>query len=146
MIDTKLVTCNGCFDGLHPGHLFFLGFCRALGDKLIVGINHDDYVCKAKHRDPYYSQEERSKALMNLGFVDQVIVFEEDTPNEMLLRVNPDIHCTGEEYGENCPESEVCKKIWAELVLVPRINFWSTSHLDEVNKSFVSSYMNRLLI
>jgi len=145
-VDTKLVTCNGCFDGLHPGHLFFLGFCRGLGSELIVGINHDDYILQAKKRNPYYSQEERSKALLSLGFVNRVVVFEEDTPNEMLRKLKPSIHCTGEEYGENCPESEVCKELGTKLVLIPRINFWSISNLDEVNKEFVDSYMNRLLV
>ena len=47
----KLVTCNGAFDGLHPGHLFYLGFCRGQGDELVVGINGDDYIRNKKQRE-----------------------------------------------------------------------------------------------
>jgi len=141
----NIVTCNGCFDGLHPGHLFFLGYCRALGDKLIIGINHDDHIRQTKGREPFYTAEERMKALMNLDFVSDVIIFKERIPNKFIKDVNPDVHCTGEEYGWDCPESPICKELGIKLVLIPRIRFWSTSKLDEINEKFVASYMQRLL-
>jgi len=138
-----IVTCNGCFDGIHPGHLFFLGFCRAQGDVLKVGINSDSYI-KENKRDPFYDEETRKKALMSLGFIDEVFIFNESTPIDFLKRIHPDIHCNGEEYGESCIESETCKQLGIQLVLVPRINNFATTGMDSVTESFVKYWMCKL--
>jgi rfaE bifunctional protein nucleotidyltransferase chain/domain len=126
------VTCNGCFDGLHAGHMFFLGYALAQGDSLVVAINSDDYIIRSKNRDPNFSQEERKRHLMDLGFIDKVVIFDEETPEEFLLREQPDIHVNGSEYGEDCVESVVLKKIGAKLSLVPRIGKWSTTNGDRI--------------
>ena len=140
----RIVTCNGCFDGIHPGHLFFLGFCRAQGDILRVGINSDGYIRRNK-REPFYSQHKRQKALMSLGFIHDVFVFDEPTPESFLVKMRPDVHCTGEENGLDCPESKVCKELDIKLILVPRINYWSTSDLEKEERELVDFYMQRLL-
>jgi cytidyltransferase-like protein len=142
---SSLVTCNGCFDGLHHGHLFFLGFCASKADYLIVGINTDEYIRFKKDRDPYYDVETRKKALLNLGFVKDVIVFAEETPNSFIKMIKPDVHCTGVEYGEDCPEKSICNEIGADLVLVPRIKYWASSELDDEAAKNVKSYMHRLI-
>ena len=142
---SRLVTCNGCFDGLHPGHLFFLGYCAAQGDRLIVFVNDDDYIRKAKHREPYYTVYERCESLVALEFIDSAIVFSEDTPNKQIEFFHPQVHCTGEEYGINCPESSICKKLGIDLVFVPRIPFWSTSNNEKEGQQLVDCYMQRLL-
>jgi len=137
-----IVTCNGCFDGLHPGHLFFLGFCRGQGDSLVVGINSDDYIRKHKKREPNYTEDVRQKALLSLGFISDVVIFPEKTPVRFLKFVSPHIHCNGIEYGDECVEAPTCEKLGTRLVLVPRItNVWATSSLDDETKEFVNHFM-----
>lgn len=121
-----LVTCNGCFDGLHPGHLFFLGFCRALGNRLVVGINTDEYIRKHKRPSPM-PQELRARALMELGFIQDVEIFPEDDPGAFIDRLRPTLHCIGEEYRLVAPELKVCKRLGIEVAYVPRIGKWSST-------------------
>lgn len=142
---SKIVTCNGCFDGLHPGHLFFLGYCKALGDKLVVGINSDEYIKENKRVKPHFNEKQRKLMLKKTGVVDRVIVFNENSPIEFMKKVGPDIHCTGEEYLDGvCPEEPYCKEHDIRLVYVPRTKInWSTSsftnkELREYTKMFFS--------
>lgn len=121
-----LVTCNGCFDGLHPGHLFFLGFCRGQGDRLVVGINSDDYIRRRKRREPV-PVAERRKALMELGVVHSVVVFDEDEPSLLIASVHPDVVCIGEEYRNRAPELGMCQHLGAKVVWVPRVGKWSST-------------------
>jgi len=125
-----LVTCNGCFNLLHPGHMFYLGFCRGQGDELVVGINSDSYIRRHKEREPI-PEKERIDALMALGFIKQVHVFWEDDPSLFIKMIRPDIHCTGEEYEGRCPEQVICEEIGAKLVFVPRVGHWSSSMMRE---------------
>ena len=141
----KTVTCNGCFDGLHPGHLFFLGYCRAQGDELVVGINTDDYITRKKRFKPLYTVEKRYTVLMALGIVKEVIVFDEPNPSDFIRKVRPSVHCTGEEYGYDCPEAPTCKEIGTKLVLVPRTQIWSTSDLSVIGMKWVSDFMRGLI-
>ena len=135
------VTCNGCFDGLHPGHMFFLGFCRGQGDRLIVGINSDEYIRRHKRREPV-PKDERAKALMSLGFIWDVVSFSEPNPGAFVRRVRPDVHCTGAEYDGGCAEERVCEEIGARLVFVPRVGDWSCSIMrltyERDDKGFLS--------
>ena len=126
-----LVTTNGCFDGLHPGHLFFLGFCRAQGSRLIVGINTDEYIIRRKRPLPI-PQDQRQRDLLELGFVDSVVIFQEDDPNEFLNIIKPDIHCIGEEYKDTAAELDVCRKLGVRIVYVPRIGRWSSTSIRGV--------------
>jgi len=123
----NIVTCNGCFgQELHPGHYFFLGFARGLGDELVVGINSDRYIREHKGYEPI-PEGERVEMLMRLGFIREVVVFRESDPIEFIRKVRPDIHCTGEEYRHGtCKEEAICRALWIKLVFVPRIGSWST--------------------
>jgi D-beta-D-heptose 7-phosphate kinase / D-beta-D-heptose 1-phosphate adenosyltransferase len=123
-----VVTCNGCFNGLHPGHLFFLGFARGQGTELVVGINSDRYIRAKKGYTPF-SEQERREDLMMLGFIREVVVFDESDPCEFIRRVSPEVHCTGEEYKGACPESSICSALGTKLVFIPRIGKWSTRAL-----------------
>jgi len=127
-----ICTVNGCFDGptLHQGHTFFLGYAAALADNLIVGINSDEYIVKYKRFTPFCNQEERKDRLLELGFIRNVVVFEEDNPLKFIGRVSPDVHCTGVEYIDACPEKEFCLMHGIRLVFIPRIGKYSTSSLD----------------
>ena len=121
-----VVSCNGCFQTVHPGHLFYLGFARGQVDELIVGINSDEYIRRKKGYVPVPAAE-RAAALMDLDFIREVVIFNEPDPREFIRRIGPDVHCTGAEYSNGtCVEEDLCREMGIELVYVPRIGRWST--------------------
>ena len=96
----RLVFTNGCFDLLHRGHVTYLAEARALGDRLIVGLNSDDSVRKLKGTDrPLQTQSDRAFILAGLRAVDLVVVFEEDTPLELIKTLRPDVLVKGGDYS-----------------------------------------------
>ena len=98
-----VVFTNGVFDILHPGHVRYLRDARALGDLLIVGVNSDRSVkalAKAPDR-PINSENERAEVLAALASVDAVVIFDEDTPHEIISALQPDILVKGADWGEN---------------------------------------------
>jgi D-beta-D-heptose 7-phosphate kinase/D-beta-D-heptose 1-phosphate adenosyltransferase len=98
----KIVFTNGVFDILHPGHVRYLRDARALGDLLIVGVNSDRSVKalnKAPDR-PIHPEHERAEVLEALLAVDAVVVFDEDTPHEIISAIQPDILVKGADWGE----------------------------------------------
>ncbi len=98
----KIVFTNGCFDLLHLGHLSYLAEARALGDKLIVGLNSDASVSKLKgaHR-PIHDIKSRAMMLASMECVDGVVVFEEDTPIQLIETLLPDVLVKGGDYELN---------------------------------------------
>ena len=120
----KLVFTNGCFDILHLGHLELLKHCRSIGTWVIVGINSDSSVkrLKGQHR-PITSQEDRKSILEELRCVDEVIIFNEDTPHSLIQRLKPDIIVKG---GDYTPEEVVGNDI-AEVVIFKTIDGYSTT-------------------
>jgi len=121
------VTCNGCFDGLHSGHMFFLGYCAAHGDRLIVGVNDDAYIRRHKRTHPFCSETQRREQLMRLCVVHEVRIFAESDPSAFIRDIRPDVHCISEEYRERAPELLVCQELGVRTVFVPRVGAWSTS-------------------
>ena len=98
-----VVFTNGVFDILHPGHIRYLRDARALGDLLIVGVNSDRSVkalAKAPDR-PINSEDERVEVLAALASVDAVVIFDEDTPHEIISALQPDVLVKGADWGEN---------------------------------------------
>lgn len=98
-----IVFTNGVFDILHPGHVRYLRDARALGDRLIVGVNSDRSVRalnKAVDR-PINSEEERAEVLTALASVDAVVVFDEDTPHDIISALQPDVLVKGADWGED---------------------------------------------
>ena len=95
----KIVFTNGCFDLLHPGHLQYLAEARSLGHALIVGLNSDASVRKLKgaHR-PINDEQTRALNLAALLVVDAVIVFDEDTPMNLIQKIMPDVLVKGGDY------------------------------------------------
>src|SRR5215471_10165484 len=95
----RIVFTNGVFDILHPGHVRYLQAARAHGDLLIVGLNSDASVRRNKGpKRPINSQEERAEVLAALACVDAVSVFDEDTPAEIIRRVQPDVLVKGADW------------------------------------------------
>jgi len=95
------VFTNGCFDILHAGHVQYLEQAKKLGDILVVGLNSDASVRRLKGENrPINKQEDRALVLAALEFVDYIIIFEEDTPYELIKIVNPDVLVKGGDWKE----------------------------------------------
>ena len=96
----KVVFANGVFDILHPGHIDVLKFAKSLGDRLIVAINSDSSVKETKGPDrPINSEGDRRVALLALGFIDEVVIFDEPTTREIIRKIRPDIVVKGGEWS-----------------------------------------------
>jgi len=123
----KTVFTNGCFDILHRGHVEYLKKSKSLGDYLIVGINSDSSVRKLKGNSrPINSQEDRKFVLENLSFVNDVIIFDEDTPYELIKKVSPDIITKGGDYKV---EDVVGADIVPEVQIIHFTGGYSTSNI-----------------
>ena len=95
----SIVFTNGCFDLLHPGHISLIRQCAALGDRLVVGLNSDASVRRLKGADrPIQNEQSRALLLAALRGVDAVVLFNEDTPLELIRRVRPDVLVKGGDY------------------------------------------------
>ncbi len=94
----KLVFTNGCFDILHVGHVRYLEKARFMGGTLIVGLNSDLSFEKVKGRKPYMPENERCEMLEALWAVDEVILFDEETPLELINKIRPDILVKGSDH------------------------------------------------
>ena len=95
-----MVWTNGCFDILHAGHLAGLKAARAFGDLLVVGVNADAAVRRLKGDGrPVMPAVDRAALLAALRPVDYVVVFDQDTPERVLDRLRPDVHCKGADYA-----------------------------------------------
>jgi len=127
-LNRGVVFTNGVFDILHPGHLELLKYAKNLGNKLIVAINDDESVKRLKGPDrPVNDFIARKKQLEALPWVDQVIVFCEDTPLETIQAVLPDIIVKG---GDYTVETTVGHEL-AEVKIFPRVEGHSTSDIIE---------------
>ena len=131
--DHKLVFTNGCFDILHKGHLHLLSAARGLGDKLIIGLNTDDSVRRLKGENrPVKDQDTRAEILASLVFVDYVILFDEDTPLELIQLVKPDILVKGGDYkAEEIVGYDVVTSNGGHVQTIPFLKGFSSSSLIE---------------
>ena len=130
-----VVFTNGVFDILHPGHVRYLHAARALGDKLIVAINSDRSVrALAKSPDrPINPQNERAEVLRALACVDEVVIFDEDTPHEIITAIQPDILVKGADWGENAIVGrDIVEARGGKVVRIPLAPGYSTTNI--INK------------
>tara|TARA_B110000285_G_scaffold21110_1_gene20446 strand:- start:760 stop:1170 length:411 start_codon:yes stop_codon:yes gene_type:complete len=95
--EDKIVFTNGCFDIIHPGHIEYLKQSRSHGTALIVGLNSDESMRRIK-RESYHTQEQRKQVLEAIRYVDKVIIFDEDTPLELIKEVKPYMITKGGDY------------------------------------------------
>lgn len=102
----RLVLANGCFDLLHVGHVRYLREARAMGDALLVGVNSDASVARLKGAGrPIMSATERAEIVAALESVDAVVIFDDDTADQLVATLRPDIHAKGTDYTmETVPE------------------------------------------
>jgi len=133
----KIVTCNGCFDILHSGHIKFLREAKQQGDILIVLLNSDQSVKKNKGPErPINSQNDRTEVLAALEAVDYITIFDEKTPIDLLEIIKPNVHCNGEEYGENCIEAATVKKNGGKIYIVKlKKGYSSTNIINKIKKT-----------
>lgn len=127
----KVVFTNGCFDVLHRGHLEYLREAAELGDILIVGLNSDASVKRLKGENrPLNNEADRALALASLLFVDAVVIFGEDTPEELIRRISPDILAKGGDYTEEqIAGAAFVKESGGEVKILPFVDGYSTSSL-----------------
>jgi len=126
-----IVATGGCFDLLHAGHVAALDAARALGDCLIVCLNSDDSVRRQKGPDrPVQGVSDRRRILESLRSVDAVVVFDEDTPEQVLPAIRPDIWVKGGDYADAAlPEAALVRSWGGEVVTVPYVPGLSTTNL-----------------
>ena len=115
-----IVATNGCFDILHVGHVRYLKKSRDFGDVLIVGLNSDVSVKSIKGPDrPINNENDRAEVLCALNSVDYVVLFDEDSPRDLLDLIKPNIYTKGADYTlKTLPEADVILKNngWVEFI------------------------------
>lgn len=129
----KIVFTNGCFDLLHPGHIDLLERAKKMGTKLIVGINSDKSVraIKGKNR-PFQTQEARKKILESLKAVDEVVIFDEPTPENLIKEIRPDVLIKGGDWKEKeIIGSDFVKASGGEVFSLPLKGDFSSSKIAE---------------
>ncbi len=94
----KVVFTNGCFDLIHIGHVRYLNDAKALGDILVIGLNADESVSRIKPGRPVTPEAQRAEVLAALTMVDYVVLFNEDTPYELIKEIQPDVLVKGADW------------------------------------------------
>ena len=133
----RVVFTNGCFDLLHPGHIRSLELARALGDMLIVGLNSDTSVRQLKGKGrPVITERERAEILAALESVDAVVIFDDQTPREMITGLLPDVLVKGGDWpGDQIVGREEVEAAGGRVVSVPVVPGYSTSAiLDRIRE------------
>lgn len=137
-----LVFTNGCFDLLHYGHIQYLTAAKSLGDKLIIGINSTSSVqrLKGKHR-PINDDLTRLSILASFYFVDAIMVFSEDTPYELIQKIQPDILVKGGDYSiENIVGADIVLGKGGIVKSLPFIEGYSTTNIENKIKDSTQSH------
>jgi rfaE bifunctional protein nucleotidyltransferase chain/domain len=129
----RVVFTNGVFDLLHPGHVDILTAARARGDAMIVGVNTDASVKRLKGPTrPVRTESERVYVLAALESVDCVVLFDEDTPLELVRALRPDVIVKGGDYSEDTIVGAEEVKSWGgEVVVIPLTPGQSTTSIIE---------------
>jgi rfaE bifunctional protein nucleotidyltransferase chain/domain len=137
--DQKIVFTNGCFDLLHLGHIDYLSKAKDLGDVLIIGVNTDDSVRRLKGESrPITNENSRSTIMASLQFVNAVVLFDEDTPYELIKQVQPDVLVKGSDYkAEDIVGYDIVKDKGGEIVTIDFLEGYATTTIeDKIKKSY----------
>ncbi len=126
-----IVFTNGCFDLLHVGHIALLEDCRRFGSKLVLGLNSDASICRLKGPSrPIVGERERARVMAALAAVDVVVLFEEDTPLELIRAIRPDILVKGGDYTiETVVGHEDVIAAGGRVEIVPTVEGFSTTNI-----------------
>ena len=131
--EKKIVFTNGCFDLLHYGHVDYLSKAKDLGDVLVVGLNTDSSVKKLKgeHR-PLQDENSRATILASLQFIDAVVLFDEDTPYNLISLIRPAVLVKGSDYKpEQIIGYDILKTYDGEVKTIDFVPGYSTSAIEE---------------
>ena len=130
----KVVFTNGCFDIIHAGHIDYLSKAKTLGDVMIVGLNSDDSVqiIKGKKR-PILKESERAFILTNIEHVDYVVIFDQDTPEQLIAKLIPDILVKGADWNiEDIVGKDIVLANGGEVKTITFVNEQSTSKIIDI--------------
>lgn len=129
--DRRIAFTNGCFDILHAGHVDYLARAADAADVLIVGLNTDDSVRRLKGPGrPVNDQAARASLLAALSFVDAVVLFEEDTPAQLINNILPDLLIKGDDWQvDDIVGADVVRKNKGKVLALPLLQGYSTSNL-----------------
>lgn len=130
---TTVAFTNGCFDILHPGHLFSIAQAAKEADYLIVGLNSDASIKRLKGPErPINNTESRALIIANLVLVDAVVVFEEDTPYELITTLLPDVLVKGGDYTiDNIVGAKEVIANGGKVIINPIVEGFSTTNIIE---------------
>ena len=133
----KIVFTNGCFDVLHFGHVHYLLEAKKLGDILVVGLNSDDSVRRLKGPTrPINGEKERAFVLASLAFVDYVTLFEEDTPENLIKVVQPDVLVKGGDYTiDQIVGADFVMRNGGTVTTIPFVEGYSSTQIIEQLKT-----------
>ena len=127
-----VVFTNGCYDLLHPGHVRLLESAKSLGDVLILALNSDASVTRMKGPSrPIFTEQERAELAAALAAVDAVVLFDEDTPRELISEVLPDILVKGADWSHFIAGREEVEAAGGRVLTLPLEPGYSSSHLIE---------------
>ena len=134
----SIVFTNGVFDILHPGHIFSLSQAATEADFLIVGLNSDESVKRLKGKQrPINHQDSRALILASLLMVDVVVIFEEDTPLQLINTIKPDVLVKGGDYAiEQIVGAKEVIEQGGRVVINPLVDGYSTTTIIEKLKTF----------
>ncbi|MDH5397625.1 MAG: D-glycero-beta-D-manno-heptose 1-phosphate adenylyltransferase [Cyclobacteriaceae bacterium] len=130
----KTVFTNGCFDLVHLGHVDYLEKAANLGDHLILGLNTDDSISRLKGPSrPVADQHSRARVMAGFAFISMVVLFDEDTPYELISQLKPDILVKGDDYlADNIVGADIVRENGGEVITIPLVEGYSTSKI--INK------------
>ena len=127
-----VVFTNGCYDLIHPGHIRLLEQARSLGDILVLGLNSDSSVSRAKGPSrPIVAEAERAAVAQALEAVDAVIFFDEDTPRELIAALLPDVLVKGADWSHFIAGREEVEAAGGKVVAIPLEAGYSSTNLVE---------------
>ena len=131
-----VVFTNGCFDVLHRGHIDYLEKSKKLGTKLVIGLNSDASVRRLKIGRPINTQEDRKFVLLSLRCVDEVIIFDDDTPLNLIQSLKPNIITKGGDYKVS---EVVGSDIVPQTVIIPFLPGYSTTNiLNKMSEIYIT--------
>lgn len=135
--DQKVVFTNGCFDLLHLGHVDYLSKAADLGHRLVIGLNSDLSTSTLKGPSrPITNESSRARLLASLFFVDAVILFDEETPLELITAVKPDVLVKGADYTiDKIVGADVVLANGGEVKTIEYINGYSTTAIEQKIKN-----------
>lgn len=134
-LNSKIVFTNGCFDILHPGHIEYLYKAAEFGHILVIGLNTDNSVKRLKgEKRPLQDENARAVVLAGLGCVDMVVLFEEDTPLNLINKIQPDVLVKGGDYKiEDIVGYSEVLSFGGEVISIPFVDgFSSTNILNKI--------------